>query len=168
MKWFNMTLNKPLGKVKVKDQAGIIQLRLSISKVDKELPFEWNDYKAWSEPIKENLPLHQVRCYIYQCRNLRAVDADGASDPFVVINNINGEDVKTKVIKNTVNPLVYSVKQVDYDFDDINHAPPIVINIYDHDDGLFDSTPDYMGTSVIHLKDANVHNQLFTFKKLLN
>jgi hypothetical protein len=32
-------------------------------------------------------------------------------------------------------------------------APPIVMNIYDTDCGLFDSKPDFLGRSVIHLTD---------------
>lgn len=89
---------------------------------------------------------------------MAAVDEDGSSDPFLTINNIQGEPLKTITIKDSVNPLFYTVKDLLYEFDDIEDAPPIIINVWDEDDGLLDSSPDYMGTAVIYLKDANVHH----------
>jgi len=39
------------------------------------------------------------------------------------------------------------------EFNHLERAPPIILNIWDTDAELFDSTDDYMGRSVIHLKD---------------
>lgn len=37
---------------------------------------------------------------------------------------------------------------------DIESAPPIVLNIWDHDDGVLDGD-DYLGRAVIHLTEAS-------------
>ena len=42
-----------------------------------------------------------------------------------------------------------------YDMADIDNAPPIVLNIWDNDADLLDSTDDYLGRAVIYLKDAS-------------
>jgi len=76
----------------------------------------------------------------------------------VNVYSLLGRDVRTKTVQDTVNPLFYEVKHIIYSYDDINDAPPIVLNVWDEDDGLFDSTTDYMGSAVIYLKDAHVHN----------
>ena len=42
-----------------------------------------------------------------------------------------------------------------YDMADIDNAPPIVLNIWDRDEDILDSTDDYLGRAVIYLKDAS-------------
>ena len=44
-----------------------------------------------------------------------------------------------------------------YDFSDIESAPPIIFNVMDHDDALFDSTDDFLGRAVIYLQDASTN-----------
>ena len=39
------------------------------------------------------------------------------------------------------------------EFNDIMTAPPIILNLYDYDDDLMDSTDDLIGRAVIWLKD---------------
>ena len=41
-----------------------------------------------------------------------------------------------------------------YDMADIENAPPIVLNIWDRDEGIVDSD-DYLGRSVIYLNEAS-------------
>jgi hypothetical protein len=38
----------------------------------------------------------------------------------------------------------------------MNTCPPVVLNIWDADDGILDSDPDYLGRAVIYLKDASI------------
>jgi len=64
--------------------------------------------------------------------------------------------------------LFYQALQIDYDFLDLDTAPPIVLDCYDTDDGLLDSTDDFLGRAVIHLKEASVAHSLNTYPKLLN
>jgi len=76
--------------------------------------------------------------------------------------------MKTKTIQDSLNPVFYTVKDLVYEFDELENAPPVIIHVFDEDKGLFDNNPDYMGSAVIHLKEAHVHNQQKTFKKMLN
>jgi len=44
-----------------------------------------------------------------------------------------------------------------YDMADLETAPPIVFNIWDHDSDLTDFSDDYLGRAVIYLKDAKTN-----------
>jgi hypothetical protein len=58
------------------------------------------------------------------------------------------------VVEDNINPIIFEVLEFYYDFDFIPNAPPILLNIWDKDDFL--DGDDYLGRSVIYLKDANV------------
>lgn len=45
------------------------------------------------------------------------------------------------------------MKDIILEFNSLDDAPPIILNFYDTDDGWFDSTDDYMGRSIVFLKD---------------
>lgn len=98
------------------------------------------------------------------------MDDDGSSDPYLKCYNPGGEKTDTIHIEDSLNPLFYQVKQFTYEFHSIKEAPPVIINCYDRDDGLFDSTDDYMGSAVIPLDEKApwVYTQMKTFKKQLN
>ena len=55
------------------------------------------------------------------------------------------------MIEDSVNPIYYETIEMLYDFADLDSAPPIVLNIWDHDDALLDSSDDFLGRSVIYL-----------------
>lgn len=46
-----------------------------------------------------------------------------------------------------------------YDFSDLDSAPPVVFNIWDHDSALIGSNYDYLGRAAIYLADANTNLQ---------
>lgn len=99
-----------------------------------------------------------MRAYIYQGRNLPGMDDSGVSDPYVEVYNPLpelGKDppvMKTEVQNQTNNPLYYQTIEFAVEYYDLDDAPPIVLNVYDTDDGLFDSD-DYMGRAVIFLNE---------------
>jgi len=53
-----------------------------------------------------------------------------------------------------VNPIFFEALEIYYDFDKIENAPPIVLNIWDADDLL--DADDYLGRCVVYLKDASI------------
>ena len=58
------------------------------------------------------------------------------------------------MINDTLNPIFYDVAEFQLDAIDIENAPPVILTLFDTDEGLFDSGDDYLGSAVIHLKDA--------------
>lgn len=67
--------------------------------------------------------------------------------------NPDGTKAETKCIEDNLNPIFFETIEVYYDFDVIENAPPIVMNIWDKD-GAFDAD-DFLGRCVVYLKDAN-------------
>lgn len=146
----------------------MISLKLSIAKLDEENMVDWKQFFAWKKRPPNRWNSYQVRLYIFQCKDLPAADADGSSDPYVSIFNPEGADPRTKAVNDSVNPLFYHTSQITYDFLDIESAPPIVLDCYDSDTGLLDSSDDFLGRATIHLRDAAVAHSLTTYPDLLN
>jgi hypothetical protein len=48
--------------------------------------------------------------------------------------------------------LEYEVNEVD----NLESFPPFIFDAYDHDDDLFDSTPDYLGRAIIEPEDCAI------------
>lgn len=115
---------------------------------------DFKNYDAWKRPPPKRLNSYKVRCYIYQCRDLPAADSDGSSDPFIEVWSTDKKKAKTPVVDDNCNPIFFSTLEVFYDFTSLNEAPPIILNIWDKDDELFDSTDDFIGRAIINFKDA--------------
>lgn len=61
------------------------------------------------------------------------------------------------MIENNINPIFFEALEMYYDFNDIeNDAPPIVFNIWDHDEDLLDAKDDYLGRCVVKLNEAAI------------
>lgn len=86
--WYSLHVDKYYRKVKNDYEAGMIQIKLAINDLEREVPVNWRQYPAWKEDPPRRLTVCKVRCYIYQCRNLEAADSDGTSDPYVQVHGI--------------------------------------------------------------------------------
>uniref|UniRef100_A0A8D0GIT3 Dysferlin n=1 Tax=Sphenodon punctatus TaxID=8508 RepID=A0A8D0GIT3_SPHPU len=81
---------------------------------------------------------YHLRCYIYQARDLIAMDKDSFSDPYAIVSFLH-QSQKTVVVKNTLNPLwdqtlIFYEIEIFGEPQSIADAPPnIVVEIYDHD-----------------------------------
>ncbi|XP_068130426.1 dysferlin isoform X2 [Hyperolius riggenbachi] len=81
---------------------------------------------------------YHLRCYLYQARNLIAMDKDSFSDPYAIVSFLH-QSQKTIVAKNTLNPtwdqtLIFHEIEIFGELDMIAEAPPsIVVELYDHD-----------------------------------
>ncbi|XP_070612910.1 dysferlin isoform X2 [Erythrolamprus reginae] len=81
---------------------------------------------------------YHLRCYIYQARDLLAMDKDSFSDPYAIVSFLH-QSQKTVVAKNTLNPtwdqtLIFYEIEIFGAPQNIAESPPnIVVEIYDHD-----------------------------------
>ncbi|KAM9331380.1 dysferlin [Gastrophryne carolinensis] len=81
---------------------------------------------------------YHLRCYLYQARNLIAMDKDSFSDPYAIVSFLH-QSQKTVVAKNTLNPtwdqtLIFHEIEIFGDPEMVAEVPPsIVVELYDHD-----------------------------------
>ena len=122
-------------------------------------PIDFKSYKAYSEKVSKRSNPVKIRAYIYQCQDLPAADAEGTSDPFIVAWDTVAVEKKTKVVEDNCNPLFYETLELEYEVDDPNDLesfPPFIFDVFDYDDDLFDSTPDYLGRAIIEPEDCSI------------
>ncbi|XP_066173634.1 dysferlin isoform X10 [Sylvia atricapilla] len=81
---------------------------------------------------------YHLRCYLYQARDLMAMDKDSFSDPYAIVSFLH-QSQKTVVVKNTLNPtwdqtLIFYEIEIFGNPRDVAESPPhILVEIYDHD-----------------------------------
>ncbi|XP_012860210.1 dysferlin [Echinops telfairi] len=81
---------------------------------------------------------YHLRCYMYQARDLPAMDKDSFSDPYAIVSFLH-QSQKTVVVKNTLNPtwdqtLIFYEVEIFGEPASIAEQPPnIVVELYDHD-----------------------------------
>lgn len=91
-----------------------------------------------------------------------AADSNGTSDPYIEVWDTTATDKvrkKTKIIEDNTNPLFYQTIEMDYEVEneeDLESYPPFIFDIFDHDDDLFDSKPDYLCRAVIEPEDCSI------------
>ena len=154
--WVPFECDLAVGKCTKPHMAGIFQFRLYLQDAHEEgKHFIPENYPAWSKPPAKRQNAFKIRCYLYQAENLPPCDATGASDPYIECWTPNNETVKTLHVEQTNNPLYYETKEYLSEFTNIDEAPPIILNFYDTDAGIFDSEDDYMGRAIIFLNDID-------------
>uniref|UniRef100_A0A4X2M035 Dysferlin n=1 Tax=Vombatus ursinus TaxID=29139 RepID=A0A4X2M035_VOMUR len=81
---------------------------------------------------------YHLRCYMYQARDLPAMDKDSFSDPYAIVSFLH-QSQKTVVVKNALNPtwdqtLIFYEIEIFGDPKTVSENPPsIVVELYDHD-----------------------------------
>uniref|UniRef100_A0ABM5GKW0 Dysferlin isoform X4 n=1 Tax=Pogona vitticeps TaxID=103695 RepID=A0ABM5GKW0_9SAUR len=81
---------------------------------------------------------YHLRCYIYQARDLMAMDKDSFSDPYAIVSFLH-QSQKTVVAKNTLNPtwdqtlIFYEIEIFGAPQNTAASPPNITVEIYDHD-----------------------------------
>lgn len=167
-KWYALTANKALGRVANDHDAGMIQFKLSLNMKAGPERTDWELQKSWKERPPAQLKSFRIRCYIYQCKDLPSADSDGSADPYISVYDPRGAEPRTRVIEDNLNPIFYDVVEVHYEVLNLEVAPPIVVNIWDTDEELFDGDDDFLGRAVIFLHEAAAVTPMNTFKKRLN
>ncbi|XP_031440448.1 dysferlin isoform X3 [Clupea harengus] len=81
---------------------------------------------------------YHLRCYLYQARDLLAMDKDSFSDPYAIVSFLH-QSQKTVTVKNTLNPtwdqtLIFYEVEIFGDSEITDKNPPnIVVELYDQD-----------------------------------
>jgi hypothetical protein len=57
-------------------------------------------------------------------------------------------------VEDNLNPMFFKCIETTMDYDQPETAPPIVLNLWDKDNDILDSTDDFMGRAVIFMQDA--------------
>lgn len=57
---------------------------------------------------------------------------------------------------NSLNPIFFEARDFDTQYWKLESAPPIVLDVYDADSGILDSSDDFLGRAVINLTDDSV------------
>ena len=155
--WLTLKNDKAIDKVSEDHESGMIQMKLSINAKAINGPIDYKQFEAWKRAPPRRLGSKKIRCFIFQCRDIPSADEDGSSDSYITVWNPEGVEHKTKMIEDSLNPIYFQTIEILYDMVDMETAPPIILNIWDHDSALLDSTDDFLGRSVIYLKDASTN-----------
>lgn len=153
-RWLILKNDKAVAKVDHDYEAGMIQMKFSINDKMRNGTVDYKQFDAWKKPPPRRLGTKKIRCFIFQCRDIPSADEDGSSDSYISVWNPEGEGYRTRMIEDSLNPIYFETIEMLYDMADLDTAPPIIFNIWDHDDDILDSTDDYLGRAVIYLKDA--------------
>jgi len=156
-RWLILKNDKAVGKVSEDHEAGMIQMKFSINAKHLNGPVEFKNYEAWKKPPPRRLGSKKIRCFIFQCRDIPSADEDGSSDSYISIWNPEGTKLNTRKIEDSLNPIYFETIEMLYDMADLESAPPIILNVWDSDTDLLDSTDDFLGRAVIYLKDASTN-----------
>lgn len=152
-RWISLNPDLCCKKVKDANKAGMISFKLSIHDASHE-EINFRDFPSWKKLPPKRLEPVKIRAYVYQCRDLPAADSNGTSDPFVTIWDMSeGKPKKTQTIEDNVNPLYYEVVELDYevrDIDDLSSYPPFILDVFDEDQELLDSTDDFLARAIIN------------------
>jgi Ca2+-dependent lipid-binding protein len=117
---------------------------------------DYKTFDAWKKAPPKRLSSWKLRTYIYQCKDLPAADSNGSSDPYIEVWSTDKKKCKTPVVEDNCNPIFFSTLDVYLDFATKVDAPPIILNIWDEDTDLLDSTDDFIGRAVIDINDAAI------------
>jgi hypothetical protein len=69
---------------------------------------------------------------------------------------MENEKIETRVIEDTLNPIFMQCLEFKYDFKSLNQAPPVILSIWDADEGFISDSADYLGRAVITLDQTKI------------
>ncbi|XP_036002550.1 dysferlin isoform X5 [Fundulus heteroclitus] len=123
--------------------AAIFALECSLSSIEDK-----HDDKSVTTTFGVNRPTiscffdrgtrYHLRCYMYQARDLLAMDKDSFSDPYAIVSFLH-QSQRTVTVRNTLNPtwdqtLIFYEVEIFGDPDVTTASPPnIVVELYDED-----------------------------------
>jgi hypothetical protein len=162
LEWYQFVPDGCVKKVTHPYEVGQFSMKLSVTD-DPNL--DLSTQKHWKKKFPKRMMPVKIRAYIYQARDLPAADAEGTSDPFVKVWDVEATKSKikrTQVVEDNCNPLFYETIELSYevdDMDDLYTYPPFIFDIFDYDDDLFDSTPDYLCRCVVEPEECAIKMQ---------
>ena len=153
LQWVPLVNDRSVGDVSKAYRAGMLSFKLTIHDLSTG-PLDVKSLPEWNSRLPDRPASFKARCYIFQCKELPAADSNGTSDPYIEVWSPHGEaeERRTKVVEDNINPIFYGCVEVMFYALDLKTAPPMVLEIYDHDDSAFDAN-DYIGRSCIDVSD---------------
>mmetsp|Transcript_10573 Transcript_10573/g.9140 ORF Transcript_10573/g.9140 Transcript_10573/m.9140 type:complete len:238 (-) Transcript_10573:9-722(-) len=142
-----------LAKSSIRDDlAGIVKMRAYASDPQTRGPlyrFGWDIEPEKYIGSRQNT----VHLNIYQAKGLISADDTGLSDPYIKVYFF-GQEKKTTICKQTLNPTWNEVLYFEAPFDRPEEGPPLILTFWDHDKY---SDDDFIGSLIIPLEPEN-HN----------
>ena len=152
-RWLIMKADKAEGYIENDYEAGMIQIKLSINDVFKNGRLDFKKFPTWAKnPPKRLHTVSKIRCFIFMCKDIPSSDNDGLSDCFISVWNQDGEKIETRTIEDSLNPVFYETKQLEYSYEHLGDAPPLILNLWDKNNIV--SKDVYLGRAVIRIEDA--------------
>jgi len=146
-----------IGKVTDPDKAGMFSMKIAFNNITKSgSQVDFKKVKAWSRPPPKRMISYKLRCFIYQCKDLPSADSTGSSDPYVEVWTTEKEKPKTPVVDDNNNPLLFSTLETFIDITKMEEAPPIVLNVFDFDEGVLSDSADFLGRALIYVRTTAV------------
>jgi hypothetical protein len=155
--WVTFGEDKALDLLNDDQFPGSVLMRLACGKAE----LADRTLQIWEDSLNNSTAKtpYQLRCHIFQARNLPASDANGLLDPYIKINfngmNYNGKNAQTIkngkadhkvpsfVKKKTCDPLWYKTVCFDTQLPDPQFFPQVNFQLFDWDPGL--DPDDYCG-----------------------
>ena len=166
-KYYEMNPDPCVDKVKPPKSGGIVSFRCYMR---QKAPGESENYDMNQHMLVKSLPkrpkAQKIRAYIFQCKNLPALDDNGLSDPYVKCWDQNDKCKPTKTVEDSLDPIYYTIKEF---FSDIFLAkshehnpikilegfPPFILDVWDEDKGVFEGKDDFMCRATIFADKAS-------------
>jgi hypothetical protein len=157
LRWFEFEPDLAVGQVTQDFKAGFFSIRLFIKDATIAGLTNPENIDFWKTKPNKDPPKWKVRVNIYQCESLPPADSNGTSDPYIEVWSPDELKVRTENCEDTNNPIYYESKEVLYEFEDLETAPPLVLNVFDSDEGVLGvgDSEDYIGRAVIFFRDLS-------------
>lgn len=151
--WLPLRRDGVMGLISERTEPGSVLLRLGLGPSGSVPSLRW---EAEYERALASSRLYQMRLHVFQARRLPPADADGTSDPYVVVRHA-GKKCRTRVVVNTLNPVWYETLVFeDVQLLPLQYAPQLVLQMMDWDRL---SKDDLFGRVRVSLSDATVSDK---------
>lgn len=153
-KWIFMKEDKVLDALMDGEFPGTVLVRLGFGLKEDAMETE----QEWQQSLQrmKRRSSYQVRCHLYQAKDLPAVDDNGLLDPYMKVNFL-GEKKTSEKIKKTRFPLYYQSFCFDCELPEKEFMPQVNIKCYDWD---MIGKDDYCGQIFFNLQDAFILDSL--------
>lgn len=127
-KWYELRHDISHRSTNIHGYPGSVLLKLMLASIEDETAQQ--DWETYRRRLEIRKPFH-LRVYVYQCRNLPAVDDNAMLDPYIKVR-FAGEKLKTITQSNTRNPCYYQVLDFSHELpEELILAPNIVVQLWD-------------------------------------
>ena len=130
------------------DVSGILHFRMEVNPLPTGSTLEFSEMPLRNHSLKKPIsnPL-TIIINLFQAKELPTADSDGSADPYVQIYHY-GTEMNSSIVKDSVNP-IWNERMILKTRSLNNYIPPLIIKVYDKDEG--EDEGDFLGTTTIFL-----------------